>query len=914
MDTTVITQGIFTYTPPTLDIFNKEFYTEKNGLITISKRPCDKSLLRRLLGSDAKIEALFVQYSYFGLKINSFFKFELIKILEEVNKKKYRYGVDRETVEKALSFLKPKTEEQELREDLDRDHMDRVFAFKPLNHQEKIFRDYINYKHVLGYRGMLMHAAIGMGKTLTSLFIMEGYHKEVEKVIVICPLNTLDRVWVETLSGKPNTGFREKQDYYIVKDGKPYNNEKYILCHYEALDKLENLINKLPKGKIGIIVDESHNLSDSKSKRTDLSLNLVNKLDPSNIILLSGTPIKAGFRELTTLFRFLDNNFNRHVEKRYLNLYRSPTTWLGGVLKERYSGYVSVVTKDESKLDPLQTFTIKLDLNEKLMEPFYLSNIQKDLKAFVKERMAEIQSQMDHWVSSYIELRDKGVGANKNLDKNLYLKYTKDIELIKKTSGFDYYIIKDQLAFCNNFEKNEIMPYLTKEEKELFKDAKTIYKYPVLKVQGEALGKIIGKARIECHRMMAENLDWDNILKATKKKTIVFSNYIEVCEAAMNSTERLDYNPIGVYGEETKNLSSIVEKWSKDKKLNPLVTTYKSLSTGVPLTAADTIICIDLPFRMYVYEQAIGRAWRIGQDSQVSVFILELNTNIPNINSRNVDIIKFFKEEVEKITGVKATVDIATNTEEISIESLYPYDLDEYDPDHYEISTEAGSKNPKRKAVEDLILEYIGKIASGDQNVKLYRDLFAKMSDQEFDQWMHKLKNKERTLSIVVPNGGDVKCSVENNIKVGKELGFEFFQNLKFSPAGNTPGFTTPNQYMILKLPVKRAAQLLSKKISIAKDNKFIDTLTGQVSGDSRASKMTYPETQILLGMGIKDSLIELLKYRGGDKNGANAMNTMLMKTGIVHQKDLEQYSSGVESTKTLKSYLYGMHIKNTLK
>lgn len=913
MDITIVSEGRKNFLNMGSPFGNKELCNENNGIITISKRPVDKGLLRKLLGSDAKIEALFIQYSYFGLKIYSFFKFELIKILEEVNKKKYRFGVDREVVEEALEFLKPKTEEQELKDGMDRKHIDKVFAFKPLEHQEKIFKDYINYKHVLGYRGMLMHAAIGMGKTLSSLFIMEGYHKEVERVIVICPLNTLERVWVETLSGKENTGFREKQSCYLVKDGKTYNNEKYILCHYEALEKLQDIFFKLPKGKIGIIIDESHNLSDAKSKRTDLSLNLIKRLNPTNIILLSGTPVKAGFRELTTLFKFLDNNFNNYVEKRYLDLYRSPTIWLGGILKERYSGYVSVVTKDESKLDPLQTFNIKLDLDSKLIEPFYLSNIKKDIRTFVTQRMKEIESKMDYWIESYTTLRDKGVELNHDLDRELYLKYLNDIQLIKKTSGFDYYIIKDQLAFCNNFEKNEIMPYLTKEEKDIFREAKTIYKYPALKVQGEALGKVIGKARIECHKMMAENLDWDNIIKATKKKTIVFSNYIEVCEAAVATTKKLNHQPIGVYGEDTKNLSSIVEKWSKDKKLNPLVTTYKSLSTGVPLTAADTIICVDLPFRMYVYEQAIGRAWRIGQDSQVSVFILELNTPIPNINSRNVDIIKFFKEEVEKITGVKATVELGTN-EEIALESLYPYELDESDLEQYTISTEAANKNPKRKAVEDLILEYIGKIASGDQNVKLYKDLFAKMSDQEFDAWMHKLKNKERTLSIIVPNGGDVKCSVENNIKVGKELGFEFFQNLKFSPAGKTPGFTTPNQYMILKLPVKRAAQLLSKKISIAKDNKFIDTLTGQVSGDSRSSKMTYPETQILLGMGIKDSLIELLKYRGGDKNGANAMNTMLMKNGIAHQKDLEQYSSGVESTKTLKSYLYGMHIKNTLK
>ena len=116
-----------------------------------------------------------------------------------------------------------------------------------------------------------------------------------------------------------------------------------------------------------------------------------------------------------------------------------------------------------------------------------------------------------------------------------------------------------------------------------------------------------------------------------------------------------------------------------------MITTFKSLSTGVPLVAANVIVVLDLPFRMYVYEQAIARAWRLGQDSQVYVYIPKLDTGeFPNINSRNIDIIQFFKQEVEAITGEKMTVSldpsIAPSTEEfcnlyfgnISIEHLEP--------------------------------------------------------------------------------------------------------------------------------------------------------------------------------------------------------------------------------------------------
>ena len=228
------------------------------------------------------------------------------------------------------------------------------------------------------------------------------------------------------------------------------------------------------------------------------------------------------------------------------------------------------------------------------------------------------------------------------------------------------------------------------------------------------------------------------------------------------------------------------------------------------------------------------------------------------------------------------------------------------------ISTEA--PNPKRQAVEALILKYIAKIVTGDANVKLYQDLFKSMNDQQFDQFMNDLKNDQRTLSVIVPNNDSrFKVNIENNLKLGKELGFEFFQHLKVGKTEDTPEYTTPNKYLVLKLPVRRAAQLLTKKISIPKDNFTTDMMTGQVTNGSAASKFTNPELQVLLGVGLKASSKELMKTRGGDLGESAALDGMLIKHGSVSQEQLEQYSTEVGSKKTLRAYLNGMHIRNTL-
>ncbi len=219
---------------------------------------------------------------------------------------------------------------------------------------------------------------------------------------------------------------------------------------------------------------------------------------------------------------------------------------------------------------------------------------------------------------------------------------------------------------------------------------------------------------------------------------------------------------------------------------------------------------------------------------------------------------------------------------------------------------------PKRKAAQTDILKYIDAIAKGGQNKKLYEDLFKSMSDKEFDKFMLGLKNKTITLCVVVPHDGSVKITVKNNEKVAKSLGYEFFQRLRMVDSDTKESYLTPNKYFVYKLPVRRTAQLLIKGISVPKDIKSTDALTGQVANASRSSKITMPETQMLIGMGLEDTVEELLKFRGGDLGSRNAMMNILYKQGRVDKKTLEEYGTGVEATKTLKNYFLGAHIRSS--
>ena len=103
------------------------------------------------------------------------------------------------------------------------------------------------------------------------------------------------------------------------------------------------------------------------------------------------------------------------------------------------------------------------------------------------------------------------------------------------------------------------------------------------------------------------------------------------------------------------------------------------------------------------------------------------------------------------------------------------------------------------------------------------------------------------------------------------------------------------------------------KKISIPKHNRTVDDFTGQPTGDSKGSKMTYPEIGVLDSLGLKNTLEELLVYRGGDTKGFAAMNSAINDTGAVNFEEIEDRRSGVESVKTLSVFLKSAHVGNNL-
>ncbi len=218
-----------------------------------------------------------------------------------------------------------------------------------------------------------------------------------------------------------------------------------------------------------------------------------------------------------------------------------------------------------------------------------------------------------------------------------------------------------------------------------------------------------------------------------------------------------------------------------------------------------------------------------------------------------------------------------------------------------------------RKQTEEFIIKYVEKIAPGIGNKEIYQKFFSGLTNGQFADFMDKLEREEINLAIFIPNSKANVVSVENNLKLGKELGYKFFSKLYISGKKDLPDHMTPVEYLVLDLPFRRASQLISKKIKIPKNNRIIDSLSGQPTGVSKGAKISYPELLILASMGLDNSITEMINVRGGDHKAFLVYNNFIDKYGKVTLNSLQNFKSVVKSTATLKTFMTCMHLKNNL-
>lgn len=215
-----------------------------------------------------------------------------------------------------------------------------------------------------------------------------------------------------------------------------------------------------------------------------------------------------------------------------------------------------------------------------------------------------------------------------------------------------------------------------------------------------------------------------------------------------------------------------------------------------------------------------------------------------------------------------------------------------------------------RKEFKEVLLAGVADILKtdkkvSDHNIGLISNLIDGMSDKELDALVDDIANGKSVLPLVVPNGSTI--DYEDLLDTAKKRKVQLHKKIITIDGNKRTKGRIPR--LVMEVPVKKLAQLVDKKRSIADDQHSVNHLTGQVTGASKSMSITNPELSLWSGNGMSDSIREATKYRGGDIN-AKLVIEKLAESGMeITQETLERYSSGPEVNNTVKQMLLGMHI-----
>lgn len=216
--------------------------------------------------------------------------------------------------------------------------------------------------------------------------------------------------------------------------------------------------------------------------------------------------------------------------------------------------------------------------------------------------------------------------------------------------------------------------------------------------------------------------------------------------------------------------------------------------------------------------------------------------------------------------------------------------------------------SPKRKQAQDYICSKIDLLDPTKRESKRYRDMFAKMSDKEFDEFMCDLRDGKEVLYIYSVNAKD-KVDIDIYKKAALEMGVKIAERIRMWDPVTESYYLTPNEYVVLEVPIRRMSQFQDHKLSVPEGDSKIDILTGQVVAQDKAGSISRVEAQTLYAKNLNNVIVELTKYRGGDINAFADYKRELEETG--HTSISKETNSVPRSAVILDVFLSGMHINS---
>ena len=224
----------------------------------------------------------------------------------------------------------------------------------------------------------------------------------------------------------------------------------------------------------------------------------------------------------------------------------------------------------------------------------------------------------------------------------------------------------------------------------------------------------------------------------------------------------------------------------------------------------------------------------------------------------------------------------------------------------------------KRKKIEELIDKTLTLMDPSGINAKKYRNMFQKMSDKQFSDWITRfLADDKSNIRVDIEEFGDSsrKLNYENIEKAANFLGIKLFEYVYLPHVSSNPNrpIRTKQPVLVGWLNIKRTQQFVTKKTGLATSDDNRDDLTGAAKGDSKGGTTTGIENELLAGVGGDAILSEISGARGDNVREYDNMLKAISENGSVRLADIKTNLYDKPSLIAADMYFMAMGLKTDL-
>ena len=216
----------------------------------------------------------------------------------------------------------------------------------------------------------------------------------------------------------------------------------------------------------------------------------------------------------------------------------------------------------------------------------------------------------------------------------------------------------------------------------------------------------------------------------------------------------------------------------------------------------------------------------------------------------------------------------------------------------------------QRSQVEELVYKIFDTIDKTKTNSDYYRDLFSKMTDDDFYKFFQRRLplRFHYELFKIEPKMYDI-------VDAFKVLGKPLLEKINlphlFVDENGRP--VQSKECLVLYIHIKRMKQLVADKSHVALNIEKRDMKNGLLTGSDKGSRESDREFEALAAYGLEYVMDEFSRPRADSLRAANEMNSIILNKGSVSMDDITIDKSDNLAKNMINTYLLGSNIYSNL-